>query len=229
MSADADPPEGFNYGGKFGWVYQESNTFDDILDTLRYKYLHQKIIKIKIWSGKKEGSDVIYGIQAYYKNLNTGVITKTKEYRGDGFEKVDEFDIPSNEYLKYFKVRIDSEVTHLGFGTNKKREIDIGNGKGEEKYVRTNDEDNIIISLYGNYNKYLESIGIGYVNREWYMKKMCFGYFQLRYKLEKDNNFKKEWLNKLDSLNLFQKAILKTCSLPDDVFIKILRFCILLY
>ncbi len=155
MSADADPLEGFNYSGKFGWVCQESLSFDDILDTLRNKYLHQKIIKIKIWSGKKEGSDVIYGIQAYYKNLNTGVITKTKEYRGDGFEKVDEFDIHSNEYLKYFKVRIDSEVTHLGFGTNKKREIDIGNGKGEEKYIRTNDEDNIIISLYGNYNKYL--------------------------------------------------------------------------
>ncbi len=58
---------------------------------------------------------------------------------------------------------------------------------------------------------------------------MYFGYFQLRYKLEKDNNFKKDWLNKLDSLNLFQKAILKTCSLPDDLFIKIFRFFFLLY
>ena len=55
MSAYADPPEGFKYGGKFGWVYQETHAFDDILDTLRNKYLHQKIIKIKIWSGKKEG------------------------------------------------------------------------------------------------------------------------------------------------------------------------------
>ena len=92
MSADApDPPEGFNYGGKYGWVYQETHTFDDMQDTFKDKYLQQKIIKIKIWSGKKEGSDVIYGIQAYYKNINTGVITKTKEYRGEGFEKVSEF------------------------------------------------------------------------------------------------------------------------------------------
>ena len=57
------------------------------------------------------------------------------------------------------------------------------------------------------------------------MKKMCFGYFQLRYKIKKDSNFKKEWLNKLDSLDLFQKAILKTCSLPDAAFTEIIRFC----
>ena len=54
MSADADPPEGFNYSGKYGWVNQETLAFDDMLDTLRNKYLHQKIIKIKIWSGKKK-------------------------------------------------------------------------------------------------------------------------------------------------------------------------------
>lgn len=227
MSEDAPPPpEGFNYGGKYGWVYQETNTFDDMQDTFKEKYIQQKIIKLKIWSGKKDGSDIIYGIQAFYKNLNTGKITPTKEYKGEGFDKVDEFEILSNEYLCDFKVRIDTEVTHLGFKTSKNREIDVGNGKGEEKYIKYNGGKYIIISIYGCYNKYLEAIGCGYVDREWYMKKMCFGYFELRYKFKKDEKFKNEWVNKISSLSLFEKALVKTCILPDAAFTEIIRFCL---
>jgi hypothetical protein len=41
-------------------------------------------------------------------------------------------------------------------------------------------ENNIIITIYGCYNKYLDAIGVGYVERNCYLKKMCFGYFELR-------------------------------------------------
>ena len=41
-------------------------------------------------------------------------------------------------------------------------------------------ENNIIITIYGCYNKYLDAIGVDYVERNWYLKKMCFGYFELR-------------------------------------------------
>ena len=226
MSSDApDPPEGFHYGGKYGWVYQESKAFDDMQNLFKEKYIQQKIIKLKIWSGKKEGSDVIYGIQAFYKNLNTGKITITDEYKGEGFDKVEEFEIKSNEYLCKFYVKIDTEVTKVGFETNKGNQIIVGNGKGEEKYIKINDGKNIIITIYGCYNKYLEAIGVGYVERDWYMKKMCFGYFELRYKCKKDETFKNNWLAKYDSLSLFEKALLKTCTLPDAAFIQIIRFC----
>ena len=108
MSADApNPPEGFHYGGKYGWVYQDSKSFDDMQNIFKEKYLQQKIIKLKIWSGKKDGSDVIYGIQAFYKNINTGKLTITDEYRGEGFEKVEEFKIKTNEYLNKFYVKFD--------------------------------------------------------------------------------------------------------------------------
>ena len=204
MSSDApDPPEGFHYGGKYGWVYQDTKTFDDMQNIFKDKYLQQKIIKLKIWSGKKDGSDVIYGIQAVYKNLNTGKLTITDEYKGEGFEKVEEFEIKSNEYLNKFYVKFDTEITKVGFGTNKGNQIIVGNGKGEEKYIKINDEKNIIISIYGCYNKYLEAIGVGYVERD----------------------FKNDWLAKFDSLNLFEKALLKTCTLPDAAFIQIIRFC----
>ena len=226
MSADApNPPEGFHYGGKYGWVYQDSKSFDDMQNIFKEKYLQQKIIKLKIWSGKKDGSDVIYGIQAFYKNINTGKLTITDEYKGDGFQTVEEFNIKSNEYLNKFYVRFDSEITRVGFETNKGNKFIVGDGKGEDKYIKINDGNNIIITIYGCYNKYLEAIGVGYVERNWYLKKMCFGYFELRFKFKKDENFKNEWLKKYDNLNLFEKALLKTCILPDTAFTQIIRFC----
>jgi len=226
MSADApNPPEGFHYGGKYGWVYQDSKSFDDMQNIFKEKYLQQKIIKLKIWSGKKDGSDVIYGIQAFYKNINTGKLTITDEYKGDGFQTVEEFNIKSNEYLNKFYVRFDSEITRVGFETNKGNKFIVGDGKGEDKYIKFNDGNNIIITIYGCYNKYLEAIGVGYVERNWYLKKMCFGYFELRFKFKKDENFKNEWLKKYDNLNLFEKALLKTCILPDAAFTQIIRFC----
>ena len=226
MSSDApDPPEGFHYGGKYGWVYQDTKTFDDMQNIFKDKYLQQKIIKLKIWSGKKDGSDVIYGIQAFYKNINTGKLTITDEYKGDGFQTVEEFNIKSNEYLNKFYVRFDTEITRVGFETNKGNKFIVGDGKGEDKYIKINDGNNIIITIYGCYNKYLEAIGVGYVERNWYLKKMCFGYFELRFKFKKDENFKNEWLKKYDNLNLFEKALLKTCILPDAAFTQIIRFC----
>ena len=227
MSADApNPPEGFHYGGKYGWVYQDSKSFDDMQNIFKEKYLQQKIIKLRIWSGKKDGSDVIYGIQAFYKNINTGKLTITDEYKGDGFQTVEEFNIKSNEYLNKFYVRFDTEIiTRVGFETNKGNKFIVGDGKGEDKYIKFNDGNNIIITIYGCYNKYLEAIGVGYVERNWYLKKMCFGYFELRFKFKKDENFKNEWLKKYDNLNLFEKALLKTCILSDAAFTQIIRFC----
>ena len=128
--------------------------------------------------------------------------------------------------MNIFHVRIDTEVTQVGFETNKGKSIVVGGTKGEDKYVRLNEGNNIIISLYGNYNKYLESIGVGFVNRDWYMKKLCFGYFELRFKLEKDDNFKKEWMDKINNLDTYQKAMIKACTLPDSAFTEIIKFCI---
>ena len=225
-SSVPDVPEGFNYGGKYGWVYQDSKSFDDLQDILKGDYLKYKLVKLKIWSGQKDNSDVLYGIQAFYKNYTTGKIIESPEYKGEGFTKVEEFDIQSNEYLSNFNVRFDTEITRVAFKTNKDREFVVGNGKGDDKYVPLNKSKNIIVCIYGAYSKYLDAIGVGFVERDWYMKRMCFGYFELRYKLKKDEDFKKEWYEKINNLDNFQKALLKTCSLPDAPFTEIIKFCV---
>ena len=55
---------------------------------------------------------------------------------------------------------------------------------------------------------------------------MCFGYFQLRFKFKKDDNFKKEWMDKINNLDTYQKAMIKSCSLPDSAFTEIIKFCV---
>ena len=224
-SSVPDVPEGFNYGRKYGWVYQESKSFDDLETILKENYLRFKIVKLKVWSGQIDNSDIIYGIQAFYKNLITGKIIESDEYKGEGFTKVEEFEIKSNEYLSNFKVRFDTEITRIVFRTNKDNEFIVGNGKGEDKFVKVNENKNIIVSIYGAYNKYLDSLGVGYFDRNWYMKMMCFGYFELKYKLKKDEKFKQEWFSKIDKLDIFAKALLKTCCLPDSAFTEIIKYC----
>ena len=53
-------------------------------------------------------------------------------------------------------------------------------GKEKINILKLMMENNIIITIYGCYNKYLDAIGVDYVERNWYLKKMCFGYFELR-------------------------------------------------
>ena len=217
-------PEGFNYSGKYGAVYQNSIFFDDMGDKFKKDYILNKIVKLRIWSGQKNGCNIVYGIQVSYKNISTGEIISTNEYKGAGFEKVEDFEISGNEYLNKFNVRFDKEITQVGFETSKGKKILVGSEKGDANPVKLNNGNNIIVSLYGNYNECLESIGVGYVDRNWYVRKMCFGYFELRYLLKKDENFKKQWIEKMDSLDNFQKAMIKTCTLPDSAFSVIAKF-----
>ena len=54
-----------------------------------------------------------------------------------------------------------------------------------------------------------------------------FGYFQLRYKLKNDEKFKKEWIEKENTLKEEDKALLKTCLLPDTSFNEIIKFVLI--
>ena len=79
--------EKYKYGGRYGWIYQNSKSFED-LDFIRENYLDYKIIKVKIWSGKINSKDIINGIQVWYKNIFNGIIITPGEYKGEeGIEK----------------------------------------------------------------------------------------------------------------------------------------------
>ena len=180
----------YNYGSRIGWSYPESIFFNDI-EFLGGKYLNYKIKKIKIWSGKKDSKITIKGIQVWYKNMISGeLITPGKYKQSDDDDIAVEFEINSEEYLANFYIRVDTEVTQVGFETNKHNKILVGGTKGETKYVYTNGGDNIILFLYGSYAKDLDDLGIGYCNIN-LLKNLYFGFFQLKHKLKNNKVFKK--------------------------------------
>ena len=217
----------FHYGGKFGWIYQNSKHFND-KDFLGDNYLYYKIQKIKIWSGKKDSKDIINGIQVWYKNILDGKLVTPGEFKGDeGNDNVVEFEVKPNEYLTDFHVRIDTEVTQVGFETNKHNNILVGGTQGEDKIINSNGGDNIIVFLYGAYDNLLHALGVGYVNKKDYMKTLFIGFFQLRHKLKKDEAYKKKCLENENTLSESDKVLLKTCLLPDTAFNEIIKFCLI--
>lgn len=217
----------FHYGGKFGWIYQNSKHFND-KDFLGDNYLYYKIQKIKIWSGKKDSKDIINGIQVWYKNILDGKLVTPGEFKGDeGNDNVVEFEVKPNEYLTDFHIRIDTEVTQVGFETNKHNNILVGGTQGEDKIINSNGGDNIIVFLYGAYDNLLHALGVGYVNKKDYMKTLFIGFFQLRHKLKKDEAFKKKCAEIESTLAESDKVLLRTCLLPDTAFNEIIKFCLI--
>ena len=217
----------FHYGGKFGWIYQNSKHFND-KDFLGDNYLYYKIQKIKIWSGKKDSKDIINGIQVWYKNILDGKLVTPGEFKGDeGNDNVVEFEVKPNEYLTDFHSRIDTEVTQVGFETNKHNNILVGGTQGEDKIINSNGGENIIVFLYGAYDNLLHALGVGYVNKKDYMKTLFIGFFQLRHKLKKDEAFKKKCAEIESTLAESDKVLLRTCLLPDTAFNEIIKFCLI--
>ena len=225
MEEKKEPP--YIYGGNYGCIYRNAKHFNDIV-FLGENYLNYKIQKIKIWSGEKDSNKIIKGIQVWYKNLLDGNIITPGEFKGDeGNDNVVEFEVKPNEYLTDFHVRIDTEVTQVGFETNKHNNILVGGTQGEDKIINSNGGDNIIVFLYGEYDNLLQALGVGYVNKKDYMKTLFIGFFQLRHKLKKDEAFKKKCAEIESTLAESDKVLLRTCLLPDTAFNEIIKFCLI--
>jgi hypothetical protein len=218
----------FHYYPKFGWIYQESKNFDDkkFLDD----YIHYRLKKIKIWYGNKGEKVIIGGIQTFYKNLNTGEIKTSGENKGkEGIENVDEMEIDSNEFVIKQTIRFDTEIVQLGYETNKGKKILVGcDTVGEDMTSALSDinnGENIIVTIHGNYRSCLEGIGCGYIIKKDYIMQLYIGYFQLRYKIKKNEEFKKQCLNLESTLKESDRALLKTAFFPDTVFQCIMGYC----
>ena len=214
--------------GKFGWIHPDSKHFDD-LEFLGDNFLNYKVTKIKIWSGKKDQKTIVNGIQFFFKSLIDGKEVTPGEYKGEqGLEKCDELVLNQNEYLVDYHVRIDTEVTQIGFTTNKGRVFKIGGEVGEDKITMIKDKGPaIILAIFGCYGPELQSCGVVYVTKKDYMEALFLGYFELKYLLKKNEEFKKATQAKESSLPQSDKVLLKACLLPDAAFNQIIKFCLI--
>ena len=220
----------YEFSGKYGYIHPDSKHFND-MELFEDKNnpkscLYHKVTKIKIWTGKKDQKEVIVGIQFTYKSLIDGE-EKAPEHKGTTpEEKVDEFVLGEGEYIKGFHIRIDTEVTQIGFTTSKGNTFLKGGETGEDKIIRLNEQDKYILGIFGCTGAELQSCGVLYVGKQEYIKTLFIGYFDLRYCIKKKEEYKKKMEEKEPSLELSDRALLRTCKLPDAQFNAVIKYCL---
>ena len=221
-----DDDEIIHYSVMFGSIDNESKIWyvNDEIELLK-----SRIINIKIFSNMYEGKEIINGIEYTFKNLNTGK-TQNILHRGSyNFINVKEFRINNNEYLTDFYIRFKNEaeyISQLGFSTNLKRTIIVGNEEGELKIIDSNGGNNIIIGIFGAVNKKLDSLGILYISKKNYVKYYIFPFLFLRYRIKNNEKFIKEWEQRYKELPIEDQYIWKMVNLEDDnLLYLIFKFC----
>ena len=221
------------YSNIYGKIDINSKPFDDSQELggnedILLQYL---IRKIKIFTKKINRKEIISGIQLTYQNIKTKEIKDLplrKELKNEKDEEMEVFELKSGEYLTNLYIRFDFNtdfIYQLGFETNKKTKILKGCEAGENKNIRTNGGENIILGTFGYFTTKLDSFGIIYANLNEYLKKFYTGYFELKFKIKKNEKFKKTIEDNFKNLSKVNKYLIKVCLLPDNSFNEIMKFC----
>ena len=123
---DNGPKTLVDYSGNYGGITQESQFWDDFEDYGEKKLLNFKIIKIRIYTGKFNDKDAIFGVGFTYRDLVNGKEIVVDHKGSSDFVDVKEFVIKQDEYLCDFHIRFTNEaeyISQLGYSTNKKNSI----------------------------------------------------------------------------------------------------------
>ena len=220
-----------HYTGNYGGITQESKFWDDLEEMGEEELLKHKIIKLKIYSGKFQDKQVIFGINCTFQNLFTGEIKEPKDHRGsEDFIDVKEIEIKAEEYLTDFHIRFPNEaeyISQLGFETNKKKKILVGTEDGEDKTITSNGGNHIIVGTFGCVDKKLDAMGCLYITKKEFLKRTLLPFFVLRHIVKKDTKFKEMWDVKYKELPPDFQYLWKTVNLSDALFSQIAKFCYL--
>ena len=187
-----------------------------------YKY---KISRIKVYLGENNN---ILGIQTIFRNSKREEVAGV-EGRDQTAKVIDTkiLEIEQYDFLSKFKIFVGNDyITKLVFITNKGKELSVGTEEGEEKIVDSlNNNTNIILSFFGGYcQNHLQAIGCRYMNISDYLAPIN-KHVELKKKISNES-FKQKILNDYKNLSEIDKAIFKTCCLPENAFLEVIKFCI---
>ena len=228
MSENEEDNSLIKYSGTYGGITQESKFWDDFEDFGEKKLLNFKIIKVRIYSGKFNDKEAIFGVGFTYKDLQTGKETEVDHKGSDDFVDVKEFVIKQSEYLIDFHIRFTNEaeyISQLGYSTNKGNSILIGSEEGEDKTIMSNGGENIIVGTFGCINKRLDATGVLFMSKKEYFKRLLNGIFILRHLVKNNQKFKEEWDKKQKDLPTDFQFIWRAVNLPEGPLFQIIRFC----
>ena len=212
-----------NHSDKSSHLFNDEDEIDNLL-----KY---KITRIKIFTKNMDGKILILGIEYALRNLYNGKeIVKTRK-GSEEFDDFQELKINSGEYLKELIVRFPDNVqylTQLGFVTNKKNKIVVGNDdSGKLRICEMNSGKNVILGMFGyTCTSVLSCIGCDYTSSQNFASSILFKFFCLRHIIRNNPKFKKNWDKNYEKLPLEYKYIWKVVNLPDNVYSIIMGSCL---
>ena len=209
----------------YGYIlFKDSNRFDDNKFIKAENLYQYRLSKISIFKGENNS---ILGIQSFYRNMKHEEIPGEKCLKDSvNILETINFEIPANDFLCNMNLNVGNDsITKIKFGTQKGKEIEVGEGGDYKKISCLNKtKDNIILFLYGGYTNLLESLGCKFINKNDYFGNV-YGYFELRRKL-KNEKFKKEINSNLEKYGDKDKILLSACLLPESCFNVVISFCV---
>jgi hypothetical protein len=186
---------------------------DKGLDFLDY-HIHKICYKLK-------SNEFIQSMKIVFKNRNDGHL-ETLLDTAPNEEKTDEYELDDNEEIKEVRIwKKNDSVIGFEITTNKNKSKKFGYGVDEpEKIKEFQNGDKIIFGFgcHANQQYGVCSIYCYYMDKRKYGIVQNSGLLQLRAKLKKNPEFKKEMEDKKASLTPQQKLILETCDLADAAF-----------
>ena len=183
-----------------------------------------RLHRIRCWQNKQLG---LIGIQLFYKDrvTNEEIISLNKSKNTES--TLVEFNLDSLEYITGLTIYKTDLLNGFSIITNKKRQKLFGYDIGEKIIPEAFEEEgkNVILGFFFTFepNFVISSVGCYYLNRIFFSMILYSGVLYLRIKL-KDEKFRKEIENKINTIDKSFKALFKMCLLPNILFYGVLKY-----
>ena len=207
----------------YGLITEKSLLLDDLLVFNEFLICY-RLHRIRCWQNKQLG---LIGVQLFYKDrvTNEEIISLNKSKNTES--TLVEFNLDSLEYITGLTIYKTDLLNGFSIITNKKRQKLFGYDIGEKIIPEAFEEEgkNVILGFFFTFepNFVISSVGCYYLNRIFFSMILYSGVLYLRIKL-KDEKFRKEIENKINTIDKSFKALFKMCLLPNILFYGVLKY-----
>ena len=208
----------------YGLIKDNLISFDERRILGKY-LLNFNLYKIRCWTEKNVG---LSGMQIYHKDRINCKEEKTIDViKNNNIGDEEEFILGSKEMINEITLWKDDSLRGLVVKTNKGREKAFGCiGKGQSiKIDEFEERNNYLVGISLNFDKIegIISMSFYHINKFTFYITFYLGYFWLRIKLKK-KEFKNNVEENIKNLNYSDKALYKSCCLPDNQFYAIFKY-----
>ena len=203
--------------------------FDDSKELLEKEenlnnLINFRFANINIYYSKEK--EEIMGIQITYRNKKENMLIPLIRRTGNEYpdnQKRERFKFNKDEHLMNFSFRrLGTKLTQINIETNRHRKFVVGKDIGDLFVLKKEDKSDIILATFGT----LINMGIYYLRIQDYIRKYYTGLSELKKKIEKDEEYKKQLEQNYQNFSEVDKYIYRTALLPNTPFTSILKYII---